>query len=100
MTPGDPYMNAIQQENVTVRFTPAQQITEDGVIGADGIECKVEAIVCATGFDVSHRPRFPIVGRNGVNLQDKWADAAEGYFGCACPDMPNWITFIGPNWPV
>jgi len=100
MTPGDPYMNAIQQDNVSVRFTPAQKITEDGVIGADGIEYKVDAIVCATGFDVSHRPRFPIVGRNGVNLQDKWADAAEGYFGCACPDMPNWVTFIGPNWPV
>ena len=93
-------MNAIQQENVDVHFTPAQSITEDGVVGADGIKREIDAIVCATGFDVSFKPRFPVIGRNGVNLQDKWADAAEGYFGITCADMPNWITFIGPNWPV
>lgn len=50
------------------------------------------------GFDVSHRPRFPVVGRGGKNLQDKWKDASEAYFGLACADMPNWLTFIGPNW--
>ncbi|MCJ1472259.1 hypothetical protein MMC13_000906 [Lambiella insularis] len=100
MTPGDPYMKAIQEDNVDVHFTAATEITEDGVIGADGIERKVDAIVCATGFDVTFRPRFPVVGKNKVDLRDKWNDAAEGYLGLACPDMPNWITFLGPNWPV
>ena len=101
MTPGDPYMKAMQEPNVSMNFCAATEITESGVIGADGVERKdIDTIVCATGFDVSHRPRFPIVGRNGINLQDKWKDAAEGYFGVCCPDMPNWCTFIGPNWPV
>lgn len=41
-------------------------------MGADGVERKVDTIICATGFDVSYRPRFPIVGKNGVDLADKW----------------------------
>lgn len=41
ITPGDPYMEAIQKPNVDVHFTPVTKITEDGVIGADGVERKV-----------------------------------------------------------
>lgn len=98
MTPGDPYMKAIQQPNVDVNFTHVARVTQDGVVGGDGVERKCDTIVCATGFDVSWVPRFPVVGRGGVDLRDKWKDAAESYFGLACPDMPNWLTFLGPNW--
>lgn len=42
-------MLAIQKENVDVHFTPVEKITEDGVVGADGIERKVDTVVCATG---------------------------------------------------
>ena len=78
VTPGDPYMTAIQKENVDVHFTAVERITEDGVVGADGVERKVDTIVCATGFDVSYRPRFPIVGQNGTDLADKWKVCPEG----------------------
>lgn len=98
VTPGDPYMEAIQKENVDVHFTAVEQITEEGVVGADGRERKVDTIVCATGFDVTYRPRFPVIGRNGVDLYEKWKDAPESYLGLGCPDMPNWLMFIGPTW--
>lgn len=49
ITPGDPYMEAIQKENVDVHFTAVDKITEDGVVGTDGIERKVDTVVCATG---------------------------------------------------
>jgi cation diffusion facilitator CzcD-associated flavoprotein CzcO len=100
ITPGDPYMKAIQEPNVDVHFTHVTEITEDGLIGADGIERKVDTIVCATGFDVTYKPRFPVIGKNGVNLQEKWAVAPEGYLGLGVPDMPNFIMMIGPTWPV
>ncbi|CAN9091603.1 unnamed protein product [Alternaria alternata] len=100
ITPGDPYMKAIQEPNVDVHFTAVNEITEKGVIGADGIEREVDTIVCATGFDVTYRPRFPIIGKNGVDLYEKWKNEPEGYLGLACPDMPNWLMFIGPTWPV
>lgn len=98
VTPGDPYMEAIQEKNVDVHFTPVVSCTEDGVVGEDGEERKVDTIVCATGFDVTYRPRFPIIGKGGVDLKDKWGKCPEGYLGVMIPDMPNFITFVGPTW--
>ena len=98
VTPGDPYMEAIQKPNVDVHFTPVVSCTEDGVIGKDGVERKVDTIVCATGFDVTYKPKFPIIGKGGVDLSDKWAACPEGYLGLMVPEMPNFITFIGPTW--
>lgn len=100
ITPGDPYMEAIQKENVDVHFTHVAKITKDGVVGGDGVERKIDTIVCATGFDVTYKPRFPVIGKNGVNLYDKWKDTPESYLGLGCPDMPNFVMFIGPTWPV
>ncbi|KAF2725703.1 FAD/NAD(P)-binding domain-containing protein [Polychaeton citri CBS 116435] len=100
VTPGDPYMEAIQKENVDVHFTHVESCTENGVVGGDGIEREVDTIICATGFDVSYRPRFPIIGQNGVELAEKWRECPESYLGLAVPDMPNFITFVGPTWPV
>ncbi|PPJ56015.1 hypothetical protein CBER1_03410 [Cercospora berteroae] len=100
ITPGDVYMDAVQQNNVDVHFTPVVRCTEDGVIGGDGIERKVDSIVCATGFDVSYRPRFPVIGKNGVDLRDQWKVCPEAYLGLAIPNMPNFVTFIGPSWPI
>ena len=120
ITPGDPYMLAIQEENVDVHFTGVERATEKGVVGADGVEREVDTIVCATGelesvtacgccscadgvspgFDVSYRPRFPIVGKDGLDLKDKWKVCPESYLGLAVPDFPNFLTFIGPTWPV
>jgi hydroxyversicolorone monooxygenase len=93
-------MAAIQKENVDVHFTAVEKITPKGVVGADGVERECDTIVCATGFDVSYRPRFPIVGQNGVQLAEKWKTCPEGYMGLGIPDFPNFLTFIGPNWPV
>ncbi|PVH89057.1 flavin-binding monooxygenase-like protein [Cadophora sp. DSE1049] len=100
ITPGDPYLKAIQEPNVDVHFAAVNKITEDSVIDTDGNAKKVDTIVCATGFDVSYRPRFPVVGQNGVDLADKWKVCPEAYLGITVPDMPNFITFIGPTWPV
>lgn len=49
MTPGDPYMSAIQQENCKVHFTGVEKVTKDGLVGTNGVEVKVKTIVCATG---------------------------------------------------
>jgi hypothetical protein len=93
-------MRAIQEKNVDVHFSAVNEITEDSVIDTNGLEKKVDTIVCATGFDVTYRPRFPIVGQNGVELGAKWKVCPEAYLGITIPDMPNFITFIGPTWPV
>lgn len=65
----------------SVHFSAVNKITEDSVIDTEGNAKKVDTIVCATGFDVSYRPRFPIVGRDGVDLADKWKICPESYLG-------------------
>ncbi|ORY04951.1 hypothetical protein BCR34DRAFT_491184 [Clohesyomyces aquaticus] len=100
VTPGDPYMLAIQEPNIDVHFTAVSSITPTGVVGDDGQEREVDTIICATGFDVTYRPRFPVIGRNGVDLAEKWKNEPESYLGLGCPDFPNWLMFIGPTWPV
>lgn len=54
-------------------------------------------VVCATGFDVSHRPHYPIIGRNGVDLAEQWKDEPESYMSVAAADMPNYFIMMGPN---
>ncbi|KAF3000094.1 hypothetical protein E8E13_003022 [Curvularia kusanoi] len=100
ITPGFPYIRAIQQDNVTVHFTHVTEIVPSGVVGADGVLRNVDTIVCATGFDTTCRPRFPIIGKNGINLQDKWSEDATAYFGITDPDMPNFIVHSGPPGPL
>lgn len=45
--------------NVEVHFAPARRITEDGLIGSNGIERKVDTIICATSFDASFLSKAP-----------------------------------------
>jgi cation diffusion facilitator CzcD-associated flavoprotein CzcO len=100
VTPGDPYMVAVQEKNVDVHFTGVERITEKGVVGMDGVERECDTIVCATGFDVSYRPRFPIIGQNGTDLADKWKVTPEGYLGLAIPEVcfsSSFLPFLRPK---
>jgi cation diffusion facilitator CzcD-associated flavoprotein CzcO len=55
------------------------------------------AVVCATGFDVSHCPKFSLTGQNGVNLSEKWAEEPESYLSVATDGFPNYFMMMGPN---
>lgn len=100
VTPGDPYMKAIQEPNVDVHFTAVRRLTPEGVLGEDGIERKVDTVICATGYDVSYHPHFPVVGRGGLRLDEAFGSAPECYLGITIPDFPNYIIYGGPTWPV
>lgn len=70
-----------------------------GVVDHDEVEHKADVLVCATGFDTTHKPRFPIVGLDNKNLQDEWNEKASAYMALAAPNMPNYFVFYGPNNP-
>lgn len=54
-------------------------------------------MVCATGFDVSFRPNYSTVGRDGVDLREQWGGEPESYLSVAAASMPNYFTTLGPN---
>ena len=97
LTPAPGLLEALVEDNV--HFVPGEitRITEDSVISADGTERKVDAVVCATGFDTSFTPRFPIIGTNGVSLADEWRDHPNAYMSLAIPKFPNFFIIGGPN---
>ncbi|KFZ25287.1 hypothetical protein V502_00235 [Pseudogymnoascus sp. VKM F-4520 (FW-2644)] len=97
VTPGEGYLESFLLPNVHLNQNSITHITENAVHTSDGQSLEVDIIVCATGFDVSHCPHYPIIGRNKVNLAEKWADEPESYLSLACPDFPNYFIFTGPN---
>ena len=67
-TPGLNYLEALTQPHVSLVQEPIQRVTEHGITTVDGLSREFDVIICATGFDVSYRPGFPLRGRDGVDL--------------------------------
>lgn len=92
LTPAPGYLEALSQDNVVVKAGGMKRFVADGIVMESGEVLKVDAIICATGFDVSFCPRFPLVGRHG-NLQDIWKDdIPKAYMSCAVAGMPNYFS--------
>lgn len=101
LTPGPGFLEALVQDNVDSWWNNLERITDTGVQLRDGSHIELDAIFCATGFESSFKPRFPLIGRHGVDLATKWTVGdPEAYFGVSVPGFPNYFSFIGPNSPV
>ncbi|KAK2612535.1 hypothetical protein QQS21_001473 [Conoideocrella luteorostrata] len=99
MNPGEQFLVSIQEPNVQPVFDLIEKVTPGGIL-AGGVEYPADVIVAATGFNTSFRPRFPIIGRNCVNLQDLWAEDPISYFGTGVSGFPNYLVYLGPNTPI
>lgn len=99
INPGEQYLISIQEPNVEPVFDPIQRVTPTGIV-AGGVEYPADVIVAATGFNTSFRPRFPIIGRKRVNLQDIWGKDPISYFGTGVSGFPNYLVYLGPNTPI
>lgn len=98
ITPNNGYLQAIQAPNAYFSMDPILRITETGIETTKG-EQTFDLIVCATGFDTSFRPYWPVTGKNGISLSEKWKRNPQAYLGICAPDMPNYFMFVGPNSP-
>lgn len=100
LTPGIGYLEALAKPNVQTVYGEINSITERGCLCDDGNEYPVDVLICATGFNTSFKPRFPIINPSGTNLQDAWTKEPRSYFGLAAADFPNYLVFLGPNCPI
>ena len=90
-TPGVGYLEALTQKNVRVVFESIKQIVPQGIELESGEIIELDAIVCATGFDVSWKPRFPVIGRGGIDIREQWDQRPTAYLSLAVPNFPNYI---------
>jgi cation diffusion facilitator CzcD-associated flavoprotein CzcO len=89
---------ALQAPNAEVVPHAATQVTADGIVGADGVERKVDTIIFGTGFYVTNTAMSKtVVGRYGRTLGDLWAGSPQAYIGTTCHGFPNAFLMFGPN---
>ncbi|KAK4699145.1 hypothetical protein P7C70_g7120, partial [Phenoliferia sp. Uapishka_3] len=98
-TPGNGYLEALCDDKVTVVPGAISSINETGITDANGVHHECDVIICATGFDVTWQPKYPLVGREGRDLRDEWKDGPENYLSCTIPKFPNHFTIMGPFAP-
>ncbi|KAF8462961.1 cyclohexanone monooxygenase [Kalaharituber pfeilii] len=97
LTPGPGYLESLSKENVNFISTGIKRITETGIEDFEGNVREVDAIVCATGFQTSAAPPFPIIGVNSVTLEERWSPYPEAYLSMTCDGFPNHFSMLGPN---
>ncbi|OJJ85151.1 flavin-containing monooxygenase [Aspergillus glaucus CBS 516.65] len=97
LTPGPGYLEALADDKVDVVTSPIAKVDAEGIITADGKHHPTDVLVCATGFDTSFTPRFPIIGRDGVSLAQRWKQTPETYLSFAVDGFPNYFICLGPN---
>jgi len=97
LTPGPGYLEALCQDNVDFIPTEIRQISPTGIETVDGKFNELDVIVCATGFDTSYQLGFPVIGRGGVKLSDKYKPHPKLYLSIALDGFPNWFQSLGPN---
>ncbi|RFU32996.1 hypothetical protein B7463_g3335, partial [Scytalidium lignicola] len=94
ITPGVGYLSSLTEVNVRVVTEKIVRAVPNGIEIDTGEIIELDAIVCATGFDVSFRPRFPLVGQK-ANLQDLWTkNLPQAYMSCAVPEFPNYFKHV------
>ncbi|KAJ5825359.1 hypothetical protein N7474_002497 [Penicillium riverlandense] len=97
LTPGPGYLEALTDPKVDLIKSEIVKVDETGIVTADGQHRPVDMLVCATGFDTSSTPRFPIIGSGGVSLAEKWKDTPENYLSVTTDGFPNFFICLGPN---
>ncbi|OAA59737.1 Flavin monooxygenase-like protein [Niveomyces insectorum RCEF 264] len=99
-TPGNGYLEALLQDNVRVVTDTIAEVVPEGIKLSTGEVVAVDIFICATGFDISFRPRYPVHGLNGIALSEQWKDRPKAYLSLAVPNFPNHFMFLGPSSPV
>jgi cation diffusion facilitator CzcD-associated flavoprotein CzcO len=99
-TPGNGFLEALTDPKTTTIKQELSKITETGFVTADGTYYDCDVVICATGFDTSFRPQFPLIA-NGRNVQDDFANQSNpGYLGINAPEVPNYFIFCGRYGPL
>ncbi len=94
----DDFYPALDQPNVELVTDGIAELRARSVVGADGVEREIDALIFGTGFlttdwPFSHRVR----GRGGELLADRWRNGAKAYLGTTVAGFPNLFLLYGPN---
>lgn len=91
---------ALNRENTTLhdKQQGIQEINEQGILTTDGVQVNLDLIVYSTGYDATDGViSYPVIGKNGKSIADKWKEYPRAYLGTSLPSFPNLFIVTGPN---
>ncbi len=95
------FYQAIQKPQAELVTEGIERVEARGVRTRDGRLRELDVLVLATGFQVDRFMRpIQVIGRNGRDLDEAWADRPSAYLSISIPDFPNLFMLNGPNGPV
>jgi cation diffusion facilitator CzcD-associated flavoprotein CzcO len=96
--PSNRWYPAISQPNVELVTAGVREVRARSIVGEDGVERPVDAIVFGTGFMVTDIPAAHRVrGRDGRLLDDLWQGSPRAHLGSTIHGFPNLFFLLGPN---
>lgn len=95
------FYESIQRDNAELITEPIDHFEAGGIRTADDRLHPLDVVVLATGFkvDAFMRP-MSVIGRDGRDLAQVWADRPNAYLSISIPEFPNFAMVNGPNGPV
>ena len=98
---GTGYYEAYNRPNVhlvDLKATPISRIAEAGIETSEGVR-ELDVIIWATGYDfgTGALKRLGVRGRNGLALEEYWADGPRTYLGITAAGFPNFFFPGGPH---
>ncbi len=95
------FYQAIQHPSARLVTERIEKVEPGGVRTVDGQLHELDVLVLATGFRVDRflRP-IEVTGRDGITLDEVWAERPSAYLGISVPEFPNLFMLNGPNGPV
>jgi cation diffusion facilitator CzcD-associated flavoprotein CzcO len=92
------YLPSLGRENVEVVTGGVAEVRPNSVVGPDGIEREVDAIILGTGFHVTDLPIAErLRGRDGRSLAEYWDGSLQALRGTTVAGYPNLFFLLGPN---
>ena len=96
--PSNRWYQALAKENVELVTGGIREVREGSIVGADGVEREVDAIILGTGFHVTDMPVARYVrGADGRSLDEVWQGSPRAHLGSTVAGFPNLFLLLGPN---
>ncbi|MBA8962786.1 flavin-containing monooxygenase [Rhodococcus opacus] len=91
------YYPALTRPNVEVHANAVESVRGNVVIGSDGAEREVDAIIFGTGFHILDMPiGATVFDGDGRSLDDHWNGSPQAYLGTTVAGFPNAFVLLGP----
>lgn len=92
------YFPALSRDNVDLVTEAVSEITAGGLVSKSGKTVDADTIVFGTGFKATEfASPISIRGIDGVDINSRWREGAEAYYGITVDGFPNFFMLYGPN---